>query len=302
MSRLPSHDRPLFRFRALSPVAFVLVLLLSAFLGACAGGDSDSTPSDEEHLDAMTEEHAQDDPEPSPAASLEPASPVVTERVVYGTVGDAEVTGYLAKPETGAEGAPGILVIQEWWGLNENIEAMARRLAGEGYVALAVDLYGEVAEEPDRARELMQAAMAASEDLEANLRAGYAYLESLGAPKIGSIGWCFGGGMSLRTALLHPEDLDGAVIYYGRLVTETTELEPLQMPVLGIFGSEDQGIPLDMVAAFEGGMKELGKDVRIEIYEGADHAFANPSGNRYDAEAAEDAWAKTVAFFAETLR
>ena len=124
----------------------------------------------------------------------------------------------------------------------------------------------------------------------------------MGATKIGSIGWCLGGGMSLRTALLHPQDLDAAVIYYGRVQTDREVLAPLEVPILGLFGAEDQGIPVATVRAFEATLKELGKDARIHIYEGANHAFANPTGNRYHAEAAGDAWARTLAFFAEHLR
>ncbi len=107
--------------------------------------------------------------------------------------------------------------------------------------------------------------------------------------------------MSLRTAILLPDQIDGTVIYYGRLSTDRDALAKLSMPVLGLFGEVDRGIPVDKVNEFGATMKELGKDARIHIYPGASHAFANPSGTRYDAEAAEDAWQKTLAFFEETL-
>ena len=96
--------------------------------------------------------------------------------------------------------------------------------------------------------------------------------------------------------------MDATVIYDGRVVTEQEELEPLQMPILGFFGAEDQGIPVDSVRAFEEALDALGKDAAIHIYEGADHAFANPSGNNYQAEPANDAWEKTLAFFDEHLK
>lgn len=203
-----------------------------------------------------------------------------------------------------ARGGPAVIVIQEWWGLNDNIRSMARRLAGEGYTALAVDLYaGEVADDPQRARELLTASTEREGGLEENLRQACHYLSrARGATKIGTIGWCFGGGWSLRTALLHPDGVDVTVIYYGRLITEKDRLATLQMPILGIFGAEDQGIQLESVSEFKAVLEELDKDAAIHIYEGADHAFANPSGTRYNEEAAEDAWSKTLAFLAENLR
>ena len=102
--------------------------------------------------------------------------------------------------------------------------------------------------------------------------------------------------------MLLPDEIDATVIYYGRLVTDRDRLEPLHVPILGIFGAEDQGIPVDSVREFESTLQELGKDVSIHVYDEAGHAFANPSGTRYNAEAAEDAWSKTMAFFEEHLR
>ena len=137
---------------------------------------------------------------------------------------------------------------------------------------------------------------------EANLRQAYDFLDNrLGARSVGTIGWCFGGGWSLNTALLMPDKIDATVIYYGRLVTDAEILSALNMPILGLFGSEDRGIPVDTVRAFEKTLKLLGKDVDITVYEGANHAFANPSGTRYQAEAAEDAWNKTVRFLRQHL-
>jgi carboxymethylenebutenolidase len=181
---------------------------------------------------------------------------------------------------------------------------MADLLAGEGYTALAVDLYnGQVAETPEKAQEYMQAAMQNAAAGEDNLKQAYDYLErEHQAPRIGTIGWCFGGGWSLATALMLPDDLDASVIYYGRLVTDVDELSPLNVPILGIFGAEDQGIPLDMVKSFEEALSSLGKDASIHIYEGADHAFANPSGTHYEPDAAQDAWEKTLAFFEKHLK
>jgi len=251
----------------------------------------------------MAAEHAGDRPVASGASSAAPAGAVETETVEYATVNDRVVSGFLARPAGAARGGPAVIVIQEWWGLNDNIRAMTRRLAGEGYTALAVDLYaGEVAEDPQRARDLMMDAMGREGELEENLRQAYRYLsEARGATRIGTIGWCFGGGWSLRTALLFPNDVDATVIYYGRLVTDSDQLATLQMPILGHFGAEDRGIPPESVRQFEAALEQLGKDAEIHVYEGADHAFANPSGTRYNEEAAEEAWSRTVAFLAKNL-
>jgi carboxymethylenebutenolidase len=119
---------------------------------------------------------------------------------------------------------------------------------------------------------------------------------------VGTIGWCLGGRWSLRTALLLPKDVDATVIYYGSVNVPESDLAPLQMPVLGLFGSKDPVIPLNTVRAFESNMKKLGKNVQIHVYEGAAHAFANPSGTTYQADAAEDAWRRTTEFLRSHLR
>src|SRR5699024_9675688 len=135
-----------------------------------------------------------------------------------------------------------------------------------------------------------------------NLSQVYDYFASRqGARKVGVIGWCFGGAWSLQAGLAMPAEIDATIIYYGRLVTETSELSKLDMPVLGIFGAEDDGIPTEQVKEFEAALNEANVTSDIHIYEGADHAFANPSGTRYNKEAAEDAWQKTVDFLAEYL-
>lgn len=278
-----------------------------ALLG-CQQPSGDSTSGDstsgEEYAERMAEEHQHDAPVSNEASETAPAGDIVSEQVAYATVDGVSVTGYLARPAGGERPAPGLIVIHEWWGLNDNIRSMTDRLAGEGYAALAVDLYGgKVAGDPDGAQGLMQAAMQNVPAAQENLRQAYAFLEGQArATRIGTIGWCFGGGWSLNTALLLPDQIDATVIYYGRLVTEPDQLATLEMPILAIFGQEDQGIPVESVKEFEAALNSLGKDAEIHIYQGADHAFANPSGTNYQPEAAADAWEKTVAFLAEHLK
>lgn len=270
-------------------LAFLLIAIGS--LGCAADKSLDA-----DYAARMAQEHEGDTPVPGAAAG-DPAREVTAEDVSYWP--DESVTGYVARPAGEPRG--GIIVIQEWWGLNDNIRTMARRLAEEGYLALAVDLYeGEVATNRDEARTLVTAAMENSDRLKENLRAAHAWLASAGAGSVGTIGWCFGGGWSLNSAIMLGGELDAAVIYYGRVVTDG-QLASIGAPVLGHFGSADGGIPIEGVRAFEARMQDLGKAVTVHVYEGANHAFANPSGTRYDEPAATQAWERTLAFFAAHL-
>ena len=166
-----------------------------------------------------------------------------------------------------------------------------------------MDLYGgEAAQTPERARELMMQAMQAPEATEANLRAAAEYLQRAGSPRLGVIGWCFGGGWSLRTALAMPGAIDAAVVYYGQPITEADRLEKLDAPLLGLFGGADQGIPVEKVREMEAKLRELGKDATIVVYPGAGHAFANPSGTTYDPAVAAEAWERTRDFLARQLK
>ncbi len=248
--------------------------------------------------------HQKDSPIPSPILAQNPRVSITEETVNYGSLNDKLLVGYLATPTDVDRPLPGLIVIHEWWGLNDNIKAMTRRLAGEGYTALAVDLYqGESAETPEKARELVTQAMHQSQALEGNIQAAYQYLDQeQKAPKVGSIGWCFGGTWSLNTALLFPEKLDAAVIYYGGgITTDAEQLKTLQMPILGLFGQQDKNPSVETVKQFEEVLNSLNKSAEIYIYENAGHAFANPSGNLYNAEAAEKAWEKTTNFLAKHL-
>ena len=258
--------------------------------------------SNEEYVSRMETEHATDEPIASPGSQELPKNEIVAQEGTYAGIDGKDIVGYVAHPK-GLVPEAGLVVIHEWWGLNDNVKAMAQRLAGEGYLALAVDLYeGEVAEDRDEASRLARGSGERTEQILSNLGQAIEHLRSAGVERIGVIGWCFGGGWSLRTALAFPDQVDATVIYYGRLTTDRQELESLSSPVLGIFGALDQGIPVETVREFEAALEALDKEAAIHIYEDADHAFANPSGTRYNEMAAEDAWAKTLAFFAQFLR
>lgn len=274
-----------------------------------SGGDTgaaqtQATGDSASGLKAIADEHSGDKPTPTPVALAEPAVPVIGQEVTYATVDGQPVTGYLAQPETpDTEALPAIIAIHEWWGLNDNIRATARRLAGEGYTVLAVDLYGgEVATEPDRAKELLRSVMDTPGPAQDNLaQAAQFVTDEYNAPAVGSIGWCFGGNWSLRAGLLLP-DLDAIAIYYGQLILAPEALDGIAAPVIGFFGEADSSIPVQDVENFESTLENLGKVADINLYPGVGHAFANPSGQNYDAAAAEDAWEKTTAFFETYLK
>jgi carboxymethylenebutenolidase len=278
-----------------SVLAFMSALLVSLAISL-------RSPATENPLSV----HQHDYPSPSAIALVEPKVPVTTESVEYVTIDGTPINGYYAYPEATTEPLPGIIAIHEWWGLNENIEAMARRLAGEGYQVLAVDLYGgATAESPVIARQLVETVNKNPIAAQANLQKAYNYLaDEKQAPTVGSIGWCFGGTWSLNTALLLPDELDAAVIYYGGQVGEVSQddLATLNMPILGIFGAEDESIPVETVKELQKTLDSLGKTSEFHIYENAGHAFANPSGQNYVPEAAEQAWQETTEFLEQYLK
>lgn len=209
-------------------------------------------------------------------------------------------TAYLSLP-AGQGPFPGIIVIHEWWGLNEHIEHWADRLASAGYAALAVDLYGgAVATTRDDAMKLVKAVEPPK--ALAVIKAGAEFLKTdprVQATTLAVIGWCFGGAYSLQAAMAMPE-LDGAIIYYGQLETDPKELAAIKARVLGIFGNQDQGIPPETVDKFEAALKQAGVRAEIHRYD-AVHAFANPSNPKYDERAAADAWSHVLAFL-DSLR
>jgi carboxymethylenebutenolidase len=193
---------------------------------------------------------------------------------------------------------PAIIVIHEWWGLNDNVRTMADRLAGEGYIVLAVDLFGgKTATSPEQARQQMLAVVENPAPAIENLRQAFEFVNTTaGAPRVGSLGWCFGGGWSLNAAMLFPEQLDAVVIYYGQVTDDEERLRHIDAPLLGLFGGKDKGITVESVQLFEAALERLRKNYDIHIYPGADHAFANPSGAAYNATTAEDAWQRTIEF------
>jgi carboxymethylenebutenolidase len=231
------------------------------------------------------------------ASWIAPRADVDTETVAYA----GSTTGYLAHPK-GSGHSPAVVMIHEWWGLNDNVRMEARRLAGEGYTVLAVDLYhGKSAQTPDDARNLVIDVVHNPGDALANLNAAVSYVKSHGAKKVGVLGWCFGGAWSIQEALNDAPQIDADVAYYGTPVTDPEKLAKMP-PFLGLYGSADGGIPVDSVKKMEVTLQAEHRIVEVKVYDGAQHAFANPSGQHYDKAAADDAWQRTTAFLAKYLK
>jgi carboxymethylenebutenolidase len=226
------------------------------------------------------------------------------EQAVSFKSGDETVTGFLVTPE-GKGPFPAVIVIQEWWGLNDWVKDQARALAKDGYAALAVDLYrGKVTDKQEEAHQLMSGLP--PDRAMRDLKAAFNYLASrpdVRKGRIGAIGWCMGGRYALALATEEPR-LAAVVAYYGAPPTDSAAIAKIKAPVLGNYGAEDTGILPEQVMFFEMAMRKAGKTVDVKIYPGAGHAFANvnnPWGG-YREAAAKDAWQRTTAWFAKYLK
>jgi carboxymethylenebutenolidase len=217
--------------------------------------------------------------------------------------GDETVHAILYRP-SGEGPFPALVVIHEWWGLNDWVKQQADHYADLGYVTLAIDLYrGQVATTPDQAHEIMRGVP--EDRAQRDLLAATAYLRSqdfVNGKRIGVIGWCMGGGYALDLAIADPK-LKVAVINYGHLAADDATLKKIHASVLGIFGGQDRGIPPADVKKFDKQMKALNKKVDVHIFPDAGHAFENPNNTQgYRKDDAEQAEKITEEFLAKNLK
>ena len=217
--------------------------------------------------------------------------------------GDGSASGILYLPQ-GSGPHPALIVIHEWWGLNDWIKQEAAGFAKQGYVALAVDLYhGKVADTPDMAHELSRGLP--QDQGVRDLVAAFRYLQDrkdVQRNRIGAVGWCMGGGYAMQLSIAEPA-LKAVAINYGALATDKSALEKVHAAVLGNFGGQDHGIPPDAVHAFETAMQSIGKPVDVKIYPDASHAFENPNNKTgYRPDDAADALGRIDRFFAAELK
>jgi carboxymethylenebutenolidase len=214
-------------------------------------------------------------------------------------------SGYLAVPESGS--GPGVIVIQEWWGLVPHIEDVCDRFAAEGFVALAPDLFhGRTTTEPDEAGKLM---MALNVEVAARDMGGaidhLKGLDAVTSAGVGVIGFCMGGGLAMVLATTRPDDVVACAPFYGLIPWEGAQPDwsRLKAPIRGHFAAEDGFFTPDQAAALEQRLRDLGKDARIEVHPGVGHAFFNDDRPEvHDPDESARAWAATIAFFRETVR
>ena len=213
-----------------------------------------------------------------------------------------KANGYLSVPASGK--GPGVIVIQEWWGLVPHIKDVADRFAKEGFVALAPDLYhGESTKSPDEAGKLMMALRI--DEAEKDLRGAINHLlthEATAGNKVGTVGFCMGGALSLYAASKNSQ-VGACAVFYGIHPNVKPDLPNLRAPVLGIYAERDAYVPPSAVHELEGKLKEHGKSVEMHIYPGMDHGFFNDTrSDVYNEEAARNAWNRVLKFFREHLK
>ncbi|MFY9553208.1 MAG: dienelactone hydrolase family protein [Blastocatellia bacterium] len=211
-------------------------------------------------------------------------------------------TGYLALPASGK--GPGVIVIQEWWGLVPHIKRVTDRFAAEGFVALAPDLYhGKTTSSPDEAGKLMMAMRI--DEAEKDLRGAGQYLldhQATTAGKVGTVGFCMGGALSLYAATKNPK-VGACVVFYGGHPNVKPDLANLEAPLLGLYAERDGYVTVASVRELERQLGELGKSAEIHIYPGVDHGFFNDERPEvYNEAAAKNAWERVVGFFREHLK
>ena len=267
-------------------------------IGGCSSGENQQQESET----APAADAAAPSAEPS-SASVREARSVISEEMPYGEVGDELVYGHFVAPSDMFEPLPAVIMIHEWWGLNDEVRARADRLAAQGYIVLAVDLFGgQTASDPANARKLMLSVVEDPDSADENIRSAFSFVsEVAGAPRVGVVGWRFGGTWALNTAMLFPEELDAAVIYYGPVTSDEERLRPVATPILGLFAGDDVSIKIDTVEAFKESLERLRKDYDIQVYAGVGQRFASESAPTYDRNAAEDAWNRTLEFLARYL-
>lgn len=283
---------------------FLATGMLVVLLAACSGDNSGSGQVDENMPAGATAAAPQaTDSGDTGTANTQLARPVDSETLPYADVNENLVYGYFAFPTDMVEPLPAVILVHDMWGLNDEVRASADRLAAEGFMVLAIDLYsGETVDRFDQARQKSIHIVEHPDAVEENLRQAIEFVSVAGAPTIGTIGWGFGGSWSLNAALMFPERINAVVVYYGQLLSAEESLSALNAPVLGLFGERDRAVTIDTVRAFEETMLKLEKPAEIQVYPDTGHAFADPArGANFRPNIAQDAWQRMREFLLENL-
>jgi carboxymethylenebutenolidase len=228
---------------------------------------------------------------------------VITDTLAYGEVDDQNVKGHFAFPEDKVGASPAIVLVHEWWGLNDDVRLLANQFAAEGFIVLAVDMFGgQTATASGDARKLMLEVFENPEFAEENLQQARDWVLNIaGASQVAVVGYGFGGDWSLNAAIAMPDQFDAAVIFYGRVSDNEQVLAGIEIPVLGFFGGADNIIPVESVKQFDIVLEKLGKDHEINIYPGAKSGFANPTSRHYYQNISEISWRRMIDFLNQNL-
>ncbi len=273
----------------------ILMLALFAAAGGCSPDSGEDSGGARPGTSAV-------DVEAQSTAAVVDQRDVDSESLPYAEVADELVYGYFAFPSDMLEPLPAVVIVHDWWGLNEHVRSEANRIAAAGYIVLAVDLYGgEVVTTPEAARAKMIDVLENPELVESNLRQALEFVDVAGAPQVATLGWGLGGGWALDASRLFPGRVAAAVIYYGQVSDNEARLADIDAAVLGFFGERDRGIKIDSVRQFEAAMHRLRKDVTLHVFDDTGHGFVDPARGTYRADIAAATWQQTIDFLAETL-
>lgn len=229
---------------------------------------------------------------------------VTIDTLAYGEIEDQLVYGHFAFPEDMVDPLPAVILIHDWWGLNDEIKSHSSRLAAEGFIVLAIDLFnGSTATEPAGARDLERAVVEDPDLALSNIRQAYRFVKDVaGAPSVAALGFGFGGGWALDAAIAQPADFAAIVTYYGQVNSNQDSLAPVTGQILGLFAENDRAVPADSVRAFERALEALDKEFAVVVYDDARRGFADAlMVDAYDANVAARAWERTLEFLRTSL-
>jgi carboxymethylenebutenolidase len=297
--RMTTYSQELLMDRARTggaPLCLSVAIAASALLlSACERRESGAAGTGAESATAAP-------PAATTATPPAPDRPVDAERLAYAEVEEQLVYGYFAAPSDMVEPLPALLLVHDWWGLDDETRAAANRLAAAGYMVLAVDLYGGETVADIAAARLKNIDIVENvRAVQSNLQQAVQFVGAVGAPSVGMVGWGAGGGIALNTAVDNPERISAVVLYYSQVPTSSDDLATLEARVLGMFGSDDRTISADSIDAFAAAMNRLSNPADIEIYAGAGHGFADSQRRQYNPAAAARAWQRMLDFLAANL-
>ena len=281
------------------PILNLATFCMFFILAAC--NPSADSPADSP---ATSDRPAASDSPDDSAQTAEPSRrAVVAETLAYAEVDEQLVKGHFVFPEDMIDPLPAIILIHEWWGLTDEVRALADRYAGEGYIVLAVDLFaGRTATTAPDARALMLEAIENPEFSSQNLRQACEWvLSTTGATQVATVGYGFGGGWSLNAAIELPDDVDAAVVFYGQVTDDESALTTLNAPILAMFGGDDGSIPREDIDGFQAALDSLGKSYEVEVYPTGKGGFASPGSRNFNSRLESITWERLTAFLRHHL-